>query len=115
MAVNWVRRVSMDWPPLPLAWRTGCVSCRVGADPAANAAGSPTWSEVQAALDEELQKLSDHHRAAFVLCVLEGKSVPEAAAALGCKSGTASSWLTRARQRLRVRLALYFRAHSGRV
>src|SRR5437899_4591141 len=66
---------------------------------------SPTWDDVQTAPDEELQALPEHYRAALVLCVLEGKSVPEAAAQLECKLGTVSSWLTRARQRLQQRLA----------
>ena len=63
------------------------------------------WAEVQVALDEEIERLSEHHRKAFVLCVLESKSVPEAAAELGCKQGTVSSWLTRARWQLQRRLA----------
>jgi RNA polymerase sigma factor (sigma-70 family) len=65
----------------------------------------PAWDDVQAALDEEIQRLSEHHRRAFVLCVLESRTVPEAAAELGCKLGTVSSWLMRARRRLQQRLA----------
>ncbi|HEV3079715.1 MAG TPA: sigma-70 family RNA polymerase sigma factor [Gemmataceae bacterium] len=64
----------------------------------------PTWNEVQAALDEELRKLSEPFRQAFVLCVLEGKSGTEAAALLGCKPGTVSSRVTRARQQLQRQL-----------
>jgi RNA polymerase sigma factor (sigma-70 family) len=66
---------------------------------------SPTWAEVRAVLDEEIQLLPAHYRTAFTLCVLEGKSVPQAASELGHKLGTVSSWLTRARQRLQGRLA----------
>jgi RNA polymerase sigma factor (sigma-70 family) len=69
------------------------------------AASNPTWNDVQAVLDEEIQRLPAPFRAAFVLCVLEGRSGPEAAAELGVKPGTVSSRLTRARQRLRQRLA----------
>jgi TIGR03009 family protein len=65
----------------------------------------PAWSEVRVALDEEIQALPVHYRSAFVACVLESKSVPEAAAELAYKAGTVSSWLARARSRLRQRLA----------
>jgi TIGR03009 family protein len=65
----------------------------------------PSWKEVRAALDEEIQRLPEHHRSAFVACILEGKSVPQVAAELACKTGTVSSWLARARIRLRLRLA----------
>src|SRR5262245_33876494 len=66
---------------------------------------SPTWDDVQAVLDEEIQRLPSYFRQAFVLCVLEGKSGPEAAAELGCKEGTVKSRVNRARQALQRQLA----------
>jgi RNA polymerase sigma factor (sigma-70 family) len=69
------------------------------------AAASPTWDDVQAVLDEEIQRLPEPFRAAFVLCVLDGQTVPAAAAELGVKQGTLSWRLARARQRLRRQLA----------
>ncbi len=68
------------------------------------AAPSPNWDDVQTILDEEIHRLPATFRAAFVLGVLEGKTLAEMAAELHCKEGTVSSRLTRARQRLQQQL-----------
>jgi RNA polymerase sigma factor (sigma-70 family) len=70
-------------------------------DPAAAAAGRELWG----ALDGELERLPERCRVAFVLCCLEGRTVPEAARELGCAVKALESRLSRARARLRAGLA----------
>ena len=63
------------------------------------------WDELLAAVHEEVGRLPEALRTAFVLCDLEGVRQPDAAARLGWKLGTLSGRLTKARQRLLARLA----------
>jgi HlyD family secretion protein len=65
----------------------------------------PTGDELHTVLAREIDRLPARERAAFVLCCMEGKTGEEAARQLGCPAGTISSRLTRARLRLRSRLA----------
>jgi RNA polymerase sigma factor (sigma-70 family) len=63
-----------------------------------------TWREVQQAVHEELERLPERHRAALVLCYLEGKTQDEAAAQLGLAKGTLKGHAERGRALLRARL-----------
>jgi RNA polymerase sigma factor (sigma-70 family) len=71
------------------------------ADPAARALGR----EMGSVLDEEVNRLSDRYRVAFVLCHLEGQTIEAAARVLGCPPGTVGTRVARARDLLRRRLA----------
>jgi RNA polymerase sigma factor (sigma-70 family) len=62
--------------------------------------------DLQALLDEEIQRLPEKYRSAILLCYFEGKTNEAAAAEIGCPKGTLLSRLARARNRLRRRLTV---------
>jgi RNA polymerase sigma factor (sigma-70 family) len=63
--------------------------------------GPESWPE----LHEEIARLPGRYREPVVLCYLEGLSTEAAAARIGCPRGTVLSRLSRARERLRGRMA----------
>jgi RNA polymerase sigma factor (sigma-70 family) len=77
---------------------------RVPAIAATNPVSDMIWRDLAPVLDEEIGRLPRVHRAAFVLCCLEGKTVTAAARQLGWPRGTVATQLARARQRLRTQL-----------
>ncbi len=63
------------------------------------------WHDLLAVVHEEVGRLPDGLRAAFVLCCLEGRRQADAAAQLGLKPNTLTTRLARARQKLLDNLA----------
>jgi RNA polymerase sigma factor (sigma-70 family) len=63
------------------------------------------WTAMMTAVHEEVRRLPEAERSAFILCELEGLRQPDAAARLGCPLGTLSGRLCKARQRLIDRLS----------
>jgi RNA polymerase sigma factor (sigma-70 family) len=61
--------------------------------------------ETRSAVDEEVSRLPDKYRIAFVMCHVEGRTIAAAAQTLGCRPATVGTRLARARQLLRRRLA----------
>jgi RNA polymerase sigma factor (sigma-70 family) len=62
------------------------------------------WRDLRPILDEAIRQLPQKYRVPFVLCHLQGMTNAQAADRLGCPLGTVAIRLSRARQRLRVRL-----------
>lgn len=68
------------------------------------ASARPDSAFLRGCLDEELRRLPDRYREAFVLCCLQGLSTDEAAEVLGCPRGTVGTRVAWARRKLRERL-----------
>lgn len=62
------------------------------------------WDEIRSIMDEEMSRLPEKHRAALVLCYLQGRTHAEAARELGCPEGSMSWRLAEARETFRRRL-----------
>jgi RNA polymerase sigma factor (sigma-70 family) len=73
--------------------------------PAARFLDEVMWRDVREVLEEEVQRLPEGYRLPFLLWHLEGKTLEAIARELNWPLGTVSTRLTRARQRLRTRLA----------
>jgi RNA polymerase sigma factor (sigma-70 family) len=61
--------------------------------------------DLDTVLHEEINRLPEHYRTPIVLCCLEGLTTEAAGRRLRCPQGTVLSRLSRARERLRKRLA----------
>src|SRR5436305_279966 len=93
----WLHRVACR-----VALRARAAACRRGSReqpgvdvPAPADTDAVAWADLRAVLDQEIDRLPEHHRRAFVLCCLEGRTQAEAARHLGRPPGTVSSWLNR--------------------
>jgi len=83
----------------------GCLSPLAAGSAEESPVQKAEFAELSAALSEALLKLSDSHRAVFMLHAAEGMSYKEIAEALDCNIGTVMSRLFYARKRLQELLA----------
>jgi RNA polymerase sigma factor (sigma-70 family) len=73
-------------------------------DPHPHPLDAITGRELLALLDEEIARLPEVFRLPLLLCVMQGRSVEEAARLLGWSTGSVRGRLARGRERLRERL-----------
>jgi RNA polymerase sigma factor (sigma-70 family) len=73
--------------------------------PSASQTAELEWREVQAIVDDEIQRLPEIYRAPFLLFYLDNCKQADIARQLGIKEGTVASRLTHARRLLQVRLS----------
>jgi RNA polymerase sigma factor (sigma-70 family) len=78
---------------------------RHAAEQAPQSAGGQEACDLRSIIDEEIRRLPERYRVPLVLCHVEGLRHDEVARRLGCPVGTVESRLSRARERLRSRLA----------
>jgi RNA polymerase sigma factor (sigma-70 family) len=101
----WLYRVAYRVALRAAAGRRAAREVPLAREPAREPDSGPVWRDLRPVLDEEINRLPEKYRAAFVLCCLEGKTVAEVAQELGCPRGTVGARLSRVRERLRCRLA----------
>jgi RNA polymerase sigma factor (sigma-70 family) len=86
---------------------------RQAAEQAPRLADGPESGELRSLIDEEIRRLPERYRTPLLLCHVEGLRHDEVARRLGCPVGTVESRLSRARERLRSRLASRGLAPTG--
>ena len=101
---GWLYRVAhrIAWKGRAMADKRKRRETKVAKSEAAPESAPP--SDLMAVIGEELERLSEPHRLAIIVCDLDGLSRSQAAAKLGCNEGTLSARLNRGRKQLAERL-----------